>query len=165
MEISAQTAVGVALGAQKVHGEAVAIKAQLAALFEYADQRPTVYINTRTNTVEPPNTAGWADADLAAMQAKIDDTAGRITLLLGQAEAVDAELAGLLNAATGTADGAPAGATPPVPPQLPDDPKALHDAWEKLTPQEKDRLYDLNHNIGNHPGMPVKPADKRGKDW
>ena len=159
LEISAQTAVGVALGAQKVHGEAVAIKAQLAALFEYAEQRPTVYINTRTNTVEPPKTAGWADEELAAIHAKIDDTAGRITLLLGQAEAVDAELAGLLNAATGTADGAPAGATPPVPPQLPDDPKSLHDAWAKLTPQEKDAEYQHDHYIGNRGGIPFADRD------
>ena len=36
---------------------------------------------------------------------------------------------------------------------------------QKLTPDEKDRRYDRDHNIGNHPGMPVDPDDHRGKDW
>ncbi|ORA11602.1 alpha/beta hydrolase [Mycobacterium asiaticum] len=47
---------------------------------------------------------------------------------------------------------------------LPEDPKAFHDLWQQLTPDEKDWLYSQDHNLGNHPGMPWDPDDHLGRD-
>ena len=38
--------------------------------------------------------------------------------------------------------------------RLPQDPNQFHDLWEQLTPEEKDWLYQQDHSIGNHGGMP-----------
>ncbi|MBF6060497.1 hypothetical protein IU500_06865 [Nocardia terpenica] len=43
--------------------------------------------------------------------------------------------------------------------QLPTDPKALHDFWETLTPAEKDALYEHDHYLGNHDGLPTVDRD------
>ncbi|BBU21999.1 alpha/beta hydrolase [Mycobacterium xenopi] len=43
---------------------------------------------------------------------------------------------------------------------LPDDPDKLHDLWEKLTPQERDWLYQHDHSLGNHDGLPAVDRDR-----
>lgn len=43
---------------------------------------------------------------------------------------------------------------PELPPRVPEDPDEFRDFWENLTPEERDQLYDQDHRIGNHPGMP-----------
>jgi hypothetical protein len=43
---------------------------------------------------------------------------------------------------------------------LPDDPKKFHDLWDQLSSEEKDWLYQQNHSIGNHDGMPFVDRDK-----
>ncbi|MQY22907.1 alpha/beta hydrolase [Nocardia macrotermitis] len=43
--------------------------------------------------------------------------------------------------------------------QLPTDPKKLHDFWETLTPAEKDALYQHDHYLGNHDGLPTVDRD------
>jgi Alpha/beta hydrolase len=47
------------------------------------------------------------------------------------------------------------GPQPPVP-VLPDDPKQFTQAWNALTPQQKEAEYHQNPFIGNHPGMPFE---------
>ncbi|MBB3606381.1 hypothetical protein FHT40_006072 [Mycolicibacterium sp. BK556] len=37
----------------------------------------------------------------------------------------------------------------------PDDPKRFADYWRSLAKEQKDYLYNQNHNTGNHPGMPA----------
>lgn len=49
-------------------------------------------------------------------------------------------------------------------PALPDDPAQFAQAWNALTPQQKDAEYHQNPFIGNHPGMPWDPPDHLGKD-
>jgi hypothetical protein len=49
-------------------------------------------------------------------------------------------------------------------PALPDDPQQFTQAWNALTPQQKDAEYHQNPFIGNHPGMPWDPPDHLGKD-
>ena len=51
-----------------------------------------------------------------------------------------------------------------VPGPVPDDPKQFNEFWNGLTPEQKDRLYDHDHDIGNHPGMPCDPPDGLGYD-
>lgn len=55
----------------------------------------------------------------------------------------------------------------PGPPQkLPEDPKEFRKFWEKLTPEERNKLYEQDHRIGNHPGMPFGgDASNPGKDY
>ncbi|MHC9295602.1 alpha/beta hydrolase [Mycobacterium sp. LTG2003] len=49
---------------------------------------------------------------------------------------------------------------------VPEDPKKFREFWEKLTPAERDKLYERDHRIGNHPGMPFGDNDKnRGRDY
>jgi Alpha/beta hydrolase len=49
-------------------------------------------------------------------------------------------------------------------PALPDDPQQFAEAWNALTPEQKDAEYHQNPFIGNHPGMPWDPPDHLGKD-
>ncbi|CAM4243276.1 hypothetical protein MB901379_01263 [Mycobacterium basiliense] len=49
-------------------------------------------------------------------------------------------------------------------PALPEDPAQFAQAWNTLTPQQKDAEYQQNPFIGNHPGMPWDPPDHLGKD-
>ena len=49
-------------------------------------------------------------------------------------------------------------------PALPDDAAQFAQAWNALTPQQKDAEYHQNPFIGNHPGMPWDPPDYLGKD-
>lgn len=57
---------------------------------------------------------------------------------------------------------ADAPAAPPGPP--PEDPKQFNDFWNSLTPGQKEWLYNQDHSIGNHPGMPCDPPDHLGYD-
>jgi hypothetical protein len=41
----------------------------------------------------------------------------------------------------------------------PTDPKQFHDFWMGLTPAEKDALYQHDHYLGNHDGMPAADRD------
>ncbi len=41
-------------------------------------------------------------------------------------------------------------------PALPDDPKQFTQAWNALSPQQKEAEYQQNPFIGNHPGMPFE---------
>lgn len=105
------------------------------------------------------------EARIAAMQLQC-----RLDAIVVQANAIDAELAAAINMADGDAS------MPPRPQDnrrpihdalsgpLPDDPKKFNELWNRLTPEEKDRLYRRDHNIGNHAGMPWEPTDHRGKD-
>jgi hypothetical protein len=122
-------------------------------------------IDAVTNKVVPTSRCLPTEALIAEMQLQ-----PRLSAILAVADAVDAELAEAINMADGDA---------PIPPgphdnrpeiqkalsqQLPEDPKQFADLWNQLTPEEKDWLYDRDHDIGNHPGMPWDPSDHLGKD-
>jgi Alpha/beta hydrolase len=47
---------------------------------------------------------------------------------------------------------------------LPEDPQQFADFWRSLSKEQKDYLYGTDHNIGNHPGMPVGDDDYPGSD-
>lgn len=119
--------------------------------------------------------------ELAARQALAEKYAAEIHYRAAALSLMDHEVAANISAALAPLaevvfDKAPADAgssihgldfktAPSEPLPLPEDPEQFRDAWEKLSPAEKDHLYDLDHNIGNHPGMPADPADHRGKYW
>jgi len=95
------------------------------------------------------------------------DLVNRIGKVLTEANTADADLARAITAA-GNATTGPAEDRPDVraalSQPLPEDPEQFNDLWNKLTPEEKDWLYSRDHNLGNHPGMPVDPKDHLGKD-
>jgi hypothetical protein len=94
----------------------------------------------------------------------------RLDAIVAEANAADQELASAID----TADGD--GPIPPGPHEnrprirdalskpLPSDPRMFNQLWNQLTPEEKDWLYDQDHTIGNHAGMPWDPPDHLGKD-
>jgi len=43
--------------------------------------------------------------------------------------------------------------------QLPRDPVELKAFWDTLSPADKDALYNYDHNLGNHDGIPVADRD------
>lgn len=45
------------------------------------------------------------------------------------------------------------------PPELPTDPQRFNDVWTALSSQEKDRAFQHDESIGNHPGMPFAERD------
>lgn len=49
----------------------------------------------------------------------------------------------------------PTGPHPEIPDQPPpQDPTQFADYWRHLSRRQKNYLYNHDHNIGNHPGMP-----------
>jgi len=101
LELSAQRAFQVSLGAGKVYGEALEVKKQLASILSDAAAGPAVEINTTTNEVVAPDTTGWEQQDIDKVQAKIADLENRIVAVLANGEQTDAELATVISAATG----------------------------------------------------------------
>jgi hypothetical protein len=122
-------------------------------------------IDGLTNKVVPTSNCLPTEALIAEMQLQ-----PRLDKILAEANAVDAELAAAINMADGDAP-IPQGPHENRPEiqralsqPLPKDPKQFADLWNQLTPEEKDWLYNQDHDIGNHDGMPWDPTDHLGKD-
>lgn len=101
LELSAVEAFTVAVGAGHAYQEAQSVKSQVRQILADAATAPAVEINLSTNSVIPPDTSGWAPADVAALAAKIEDLQNRIVAVLALAEETDADLARVLTTATG----------------------------------------------------------------
>lgn len=101
LELSAVEAFTVAVGAGHAYQEAQSVKSQVRQILADAATAPAVEINLSTNSVIPPDTSGWASADVAALAAKIEDLQNRIVAVLALAEETDADLARVLTTATG----------------------------------------------------------------
>ena len=90
--------------------------------------------------------AARADTDcatrIAAAAQDVRDIAGR-PVVAGNTEGLSPAVAAILN---GTG-------------QLPGDPRALHDLWDTLSPQDKEALYAADPTIGNRDGIPVADRD------
>jgi alpha/beta hydrolase family protein len=96
---------------------------------------------------------------------KVAQLQPRLDAILATAVKVDAELAGAISMATGETPlpDAPHDNRPEIQDALskplPEDPQKFTELWEQLTPEEKDWLYQRDHFIGNHPGMPFADKD------
>jgi hypothetical protein len=118
-------------------------------------------IDPATGEVTPLNKGLVGDPIYALQQADLET---RIKELLAAANKADAGLAQAIASAGNDANAAGQPETRPdvleaLSKPLPDDPKQFHDLWEKLTPEEKDVLYQRDHSIGNHNGMPTADRD------
>ncbi len=142
------------------------VQSELRTLRDDADKLHMT-IDRLTNKVVPSSTFNGPpmEALIAEMQLQ-----PRLDGILAKANVVDAELAAAINMADGDApipagphDNRP-GIQDALSKPMPEDPKKFADLWNKLTPDEKDWLYNQDHDIGNHDGMPWDPADHLGKD-
>jgi Alpha/beta hydrolase len=118
-------------------------------------------IDPVTGEVTPLNKAMMGDPMYALQQADLEV---RIKNVLTAANDADADLTRAITSAGGDAATADQPETRPdvleaLSNPLPTDPKQLHDLWEKLTPAEKEALYQRDHLIGNRDGMPVVDRD------
>lgn len=147
MELSAQNAFRVWAGAGQAYLEAAAVKKELNDIFAEAAAAPAVHIDTTSNTVIPPDTNGWSDADIQKVKAKVDELRRKITALLATAEKTNSDLAAVLRAATG-AQAPDAAADPPT-----GKPKT----WQDML------LPPGAGKGGATPADPTKPADGAGK--
>ena len=119
------------------------------------------HVDPVTGQVTPLDKAKVGDPIYALQQADLEV---RIKDLLAAANKADADLAQAIASAGNDANAAGHPETRPdaleaLSRPLPDDPKQFHDLWEKLTPERKDTLYQRDHSIGNHNGMPTVDRD------
>ncbi|BBZ06865.1 hypothetical protein MDOR_10340 [Mycolicibacterium doricum] len=111
-----------------------------------------------SNTIEPG--PGATGADPMEVMLKRMQLQPRLDAILADAVRADQELARAISMATGAE---PIPDTPhtndpalqdALSRPMPEDPQQFNDLWEKLDQEEKDWLYERDHSIGNHPGMP-----------
>ncbi|WAJ47095.1 alpha/beta hydrolase [Mycobacterium sp. Aquia_216] len=162
-------ALAVARAAENAAGGIDKVKADLAKL--RADAAAAgLQVDAATSQVVAIPQLRYTAAEWAQLQVRRAELQTRLSAIVAEANAVDQELATAINMADGDA---------PIPPgphdnrpdvqralsqPLPEDPKQFADLWNKLTPEEKDWLYNQDHNVGNHSGMPWDPPDHLGKD-
>ncbi|SRX92176.1 alpha/beta hydrolase [Mycobacterium shimoidei] len=153
----------VAAATNKAADEIEAVKDALSAIDRDA-KAWGFNINSATGEVTPADNSKIGQS---AYQQQQDELQARITKLLAEANQADADLARAITLGSKDATG-PAEHRPDVRAALsgplPDDPKQFHDLWDKLSPEEKEWLYQQDHNIGNRPGMPCDPPDHLGYD-
>lgn len=133
------------------------VKASLAAIDNDA-RREGFSIDPQTGEVTALNEDMVGDPLYAQQQADLET---RISQLLQAANTADAELAQAITSAGADAAGRPDDprVLDALSKPLPDDPQQFHDLWDKLTPEQKDALYQRDHSIGNHNGMPAVDRD------
>lgn len=138
--------------------EAEGVANTIKSILNDAAAKPAVDINPSTNQVISPDTRYMTEEYAKQVAAKVTDLQERIAAALAAGEAVDADLASAIKTATGAEDPMPGDSRPEVhdalSKPLPEDPKQFTDLWNKLTDEEKEWLYQRDHFIGNHPGMP-----------
>ncbi|WP_060937558.1 alpha/beta hydrolase, partial [Mycolicibacterium chlorophenolicum] len=156
-------ALAVAQAARKAADDVEAVKSRLTQL--RADATSAGFeIDPISNQVllGPALEANMVEA--LAAEATRQELQARVTAILAEAARVDQELASAIAMATG-AELIPEGPhsnDPAVQDMLtdpPEDPQQFHDAWENLSQEQRDWLYEQDHAIGNHPGMPFEDKD------
>jgi len=153
----------IASATNKSADEIEAVKETLKGI--YRDARSEGFsIDPATGTVTPLEPERVKNDPVYWIEQK--DLETRIAKVLTDANTADADLARALTQAGNDATG-PVEERPDVRAQManpPSDPQQFEDLWNKLSPEEKDWMYDQDHSIGNHPGMPFDPPDHLGRD-
>lgn len=151
LDAQGHEALAVANAARSAADEIERIKSDLATLKADAESLG-MEIDPVSGTVLPgPKIRDPMEAELKQMQLQ-----PRLDKIVAEANTVDVALANAINMAGGKTPIPSAGPHPEIPAQPPpDDPKQFADYWRSLSKEQKDYLYNQNHNIGNHPGMPA----------
>lgn len=165
LDAHGQEALAVAKAARTAADDMQQVKNNLAQL--EADTAGAGFeIDRASNTVMPGPALQGSMVDQIAKEAEREALQARLAAILAEAVRVDEELARAINMATGAT---PIPDTPhtndPVLQDLmfqplPEDPNEFNDMWDKLNDEQKEWLYNQDHNIGNHPGMPFVDKDK-----
>jgi hypothetical protein len=150
----------VSAGTGNAADEIERVRATLQRIYSDARQEG-FHVDPATGEVTPLDKAKVGDPIYALQQADLEI---RVKELLAAANKADADFAQAIASAGNDASAAGHPETRPdvleaLSKPLPDDPKQFHDLWEKLTPEEKDGLYQRDHSIGNHNGMPTVDRD------
>jgi hypothetical protein len=134
-------------------------------ILDDAAAQPAVTINETTNQVIPPDTSHMTEEYAAQVGAKVTDLQGRITAVLADGERVDAELAGAITAASGSAQPVAKSATSLQDLLLPQDPEQRtgpKSGEPSSTPDSLDSALDqLTGNSGDGPASP-RPGEPGG---
>jgi Alpha/beta hydrolase/EspA/EspE family len=104
----------------------------------------------REGITQVNNTVQDANKEMNNISGRITGYKGEFDALSNQKFAPGSEKTDENKVQGVTGDGDPS--DPPQP--VPEDPEKFREFWEKLTPEERNRLYEQDHRIGNHPGMP-----------
>lgn len=133
------------------------VKSRLSQLRDEA-YRLGMVVDPVTNSIAPG--PGAAEADPMEIALKQMQLQPGLDAIITEAARVDQELARAINMAIGESP------IPDVPhdnrPEiqealgkpLPEDPQQFNDLWKQLTTEQQDWLYEHDHSVGNHPGMP-----------
>lgn len=162
LEAHGVEALAVARAAGMAADDVELVKSRLSQLRTEAESLGMV-VDPVSNTIEPgPGAAGANPMEIMLAQAQLQP---QLNAILAEAARVDHELASAINMAIGESP-IPEGPHTNDPElqealsrPLPDDPQQFHDLWEKLDQEERDWLYERDHSIGNHPGMPFVDRD------
>lgn len=159
LELSAQDAFRVSVGAGQTYQEALEVKRELAEIFAYAAESPEVWIDTTTNTVEPPDTTYLTPEAAAKVEAKVAELQNRIAVVLANAERTDADLARVVRVATGQ-ESADADKPTPDPralrPPPGASPKDVNKWWRSRTIAEQNAIKASSpDSIRNLDGIPT----------
>ncbi|WP_174397125.1 alpha/beta hydrolase [Mycolicibacterium sphagni] len=129
---------------ERITSELATLKADAASL--------GMEIDPVAGTVVPgPSVRNPMEAELKEIQLQ-----PRLDKIVAEANLVDVALANAINMAGGKTPIPPPGPHPEIPDQPPpQDPKQFAEYWRSLSKEQKDYLYNHDHNIGNHPGMPA----------
>jgi Alpha/beta hydrolase len=155
-------ALAVARAASAAADDIEQVKSDLAQLRADAESLGMA-VDPVSNTIEPG--PGAVGADPMEIELKRMQLQPRLDAILAEAVRVDEELAGAIDMATGETPipDTPHDNRPEIQDALskppPEDPKQFHDLWEQLTQEQKDWLYQRDHSIGNHDGMPAIDRD------
>jgi hypothetical protein len=154
----------------RVHQEAEDVAETIKRILDDAAAQPVVQINESTNEVIPPETDHLDEDAAARVAAKVADLQQRIATALADGERVDADLAGAITAAAGTAkpevktassledllvpDGGARNA--PKPGEPAPGPDSLDVALDQLTGQPGHQPASPGDPAAGGPGAPVK---------
>jgi hypothetical protein len=154
-------ALAVAQAARKAADEIEAVKANLAQL--RADATSAGFEIDPIGNQVMPGPALQADmVEMIAAESTREALQARLAGILAEAAQVDHELARAIAMATGAApiSDSPHTNDPAIQDilskPLPEDSEAFADAWEQLSPEQKEWLYEQDPFIGNHDGMPFE---------
>lgn len=111
------------------------------------------------DAVDTAQGAGFSVAEDFAVSPEDPVLTGMLASRLGDLVAADCQVASEITfATTGLQQFAK---SPSIQPraELPEDPQQFNDVWTSLSPREKDRVFQRDEAIGNHPGMPFAERD------
>ncbi|WP_236741495.1 alpha/beta hydrolase [Mycobacteroides abscessus] len=118
-------------------------------------------VDLATGAVKPTSTSLVMLGNETNVMLRVGEVQQDMKQAMNLANIADQDLASAVSGIGGAATG-PAESRPNIynalSQPLPSDPKEFRELWDQLTPTEKDWLYNKDHFIGNHPGMPF--ADK-----